>query len=293
MHSWRKYARNSGNKTFHAWSCRFSSSRCSLKTRRLICRTASNPSLPRFAFWLNLSILASSTLFLIFCHPPQSAVILASWLKSVEEEGTDRDGLYTTVSRTLRTLDHVRLVEHIVSFFETGSTYDTSYTWEVASPPKSERTHLGTDWLQVIRRSVRSYIVANRISHISHTLNIPKERLNWNEIGEDSQPQWTNPLISIMYPLLRHASTCHSIDSTCANSQSKPHPRSNRKYKTKRRPSCWRGRLFKMRTLILDWRRRSLLKWIVMRRRAGWVGYPGLVYRVVLMGDERSFIKEP
>lgn len=181
MHSWWKYARNSGNKTFHAWSCRFSSSRCSLKTRRLICRTASKPSLPRFAFWLNLSMLASSTLFLIFCHPPQSAVILASWLKSVEEEGTDRDGLYTTVSRTLRTLDHVRLVEHIVSFFETGSTYDTSYTWEVASPPKSERTHLGTDWLQVIRRSVRSYIVANRISHISHTEHSERTiELEWN-----------------------------------------------------------------------------------------------------------------
>ena len=145
-----------------AWSFRVSNSLCSLNTRRLISKTASNPSFPRFAFWLNLSTLASSTLFLIFCHPPQSAVILASWSKSVEK-GFNKDGRYTTVSRTLRTLDHVRLVEHIVSFFVVGSTYETSYTCEVASPPNSERTHLGTGWLQVIRRSVRNYTLQREL----------------------------------------------------------------------------------------------------------------------------------
>lgn len=60
-----------------------SRARCSPNTRRLISRTVSNPSRPREAFSRNRSTLASSTLFLIFCHPPQRAVIFASWLNSV------------------------------------------------------------------------------------------------------------------------------------------------------------------------------------------------------------------
>ena len=110
---------------YESWDhgCIFrSSSRCSPKTCRLISRTASNPSRPLLAFWLNLSTLASSTLFLIFCQPPHNAVIFASWLKLVVEVGSSDDGRYVTVSRTLRTLDHVRFDEHIVTFFEIGST---------------------------------------------------------------------------------------------------------------------------------------------------------------------------
>ena len=70
-----------------------SSSRCSPNTRRLISSTASNPSLPFLAFWLNRSTLSSSILFFIFCHPLQRAVICASWVKSVFVFGMDGEGL--------------------------------------------------------------------------------------------------------------------------------------------------------------------------------------------------------
>lgn len=116
--------------------------------------TISNPSLPLAAFFLNASTLASSTAFLIFCHPPHTAVMRASCWNCVTP-GIN-DGEYVTVSCTLMMLQKVRFVEHMVTFFEAGSTYDVSKTRLVSFPPIMVRSHFGADCLQVMSRSVRS-----------------------------------------------------------------------------------------------------------------------------------------
>lgn len=97
-------------------------SRSSAKHFRLIASTDSNPSRPFFAFSPNLSTLASSIFVLIFCHPPASAVILASWSKIVCLDSRSLVGRYMTVSRTLKMFAHVKFVLTIVTFFATGST---------------------------------------------------------------------------------------------------------------------------------------------------------------------------
>ena len=94
-------------------------------TLLLISKTASNPSLPLFAFCSNRSMLASSILLLIFLKPPHSAVISAYWFSCVlscPNAEAVVSGLYTTVSRTLKMLFQVRFVEHIVTLFAVGDT---------------------------------------------------------------------------------------------------------------------------------------------------------------------------
>jgi len=130
----------------------FCLSRSSLNTLRLISSTASNPSFPFKAFSRNLVTVASSIEFLIFCHPPQTAVIFASCRNCVR---ATENGWYTTVSWTLMILANVRFVEHIVTFLDTGSTYEVSKTCEVSLPPIMDNNHFGALCLQVMSRSVR------------------------------------------------------------------------------------------------------------------------------------------
>lgn len=63
-------------------------------------------------------------LFLIFCQPPQSAVISALCMNVVlgADAVDDADGWYVQVSRTLMRSDMVMFMEQRVSFFATGST---------------------------------------------------------------------------------------------------------------------------------------------------------------------------
>ena len=63
------------------------------KTLRLVSKTASNPSLPLFAFSANRSIVASSTFSRIFFHPPHSAVIFASCVNRVRCCGLIDEGI--------------------------------------------------------------------------------------------------------------------------------------------------------------------------------------------------------
>ena len=69
--------RNVGIHIYNAILSLLSFSFSSPQTRLLISNTASKPSLPFWAFCRNRSMLASSIFVLIFCQPPQSAVILA------------------------------------------------------------------------------------------------------------------------------------------------------------------------------------------------------------------------
>jgi hypothetical protein len=102
------------------WSFRISLS-CA-KTFLLVSRTISKPSRPLAAFCWNRSTVNCSILFLIFCQPPHSAVILACCWNMVRELGAEADGWYTTVSRTESRSDQVMFIEHIVTFFAFGST---------------------------------------------------------------------------------------------------------------------------------------------------------------------------
>jgi len=138
----------------------FCLSRSSRNTLRLISSTASNPSFPFAAFSRNLVTVASSIEFLIFCHPPQTAVIFASCTNCVRAA---ENGWYTTVSWTLIILANVRFVEHIVTFFDAGSTYEVSKTCEVSLPPMMDNNHFGALCLQVMRRSVRRMPVSGSI----------------------------------------------------------------------------------------------------------------------------------
>ena len=49
--------------------------------------------------------------------------------------------------------------ETMVTFFDSGSTYEVSKTCEVSFPPIRDMSHFGALCLQVMSRSVRSYAV--------------------------------------------------------------------------------------------------------------------------------------
>lgn len=140
-----------------------------------------------------------------------------------------------TVSCTERMDEPVRFVERMTTVLLTGSTSEISRTYET-SEPTSFTIHRGTFCLQVINRSVRSYMQGNSVS-----LPAQHATSRWMNPGTDERDD-----IQFLSARQQHGSMCRrqqhacsvcSMRSTCASWRWTRSPRGSQRHTMTRRPS--------------------------------------------------------